>query len=295
VRSKIHFVAVTRLAAKLWAIARSDLAVSGKLRYMIDTLARRLRPHNRLGVRTYPLTAGRSIELRESSTDWRVFEEVFLERIYAPYAAAAGVGSKPPILIDLGANVGLSAIALAGALSPSRIVAVEPEAANFRMLCRNLRLAGLADCSSALRAFAGAEPGFAELHDAGYGAWGMRMGRHSTDGIPIHTIPDIVARARTAGISATAREPVGKVVLKCDIEGSERQLFEQIREWDHLVDFVILELHTEFLSVPEFQANLASSAFHWRTHGNVDSGALLVVIALERLQEKAEALSQAAS
>jgi FkbM family methyltransferase len=241
-------------------------------------------PRLRRGTRRYRLRGDRSIELRENSTDGNVFEEIFIERVYAPHAAAVPPGAGPLVLIDLGANIGLSAIALARQLHPVRVVAVEPDAANFSMLLENLRRAGLSTRSVALQAFAGAEPGFAELQDAGYGAWGMRMGPASGSGIPVLPVAGIVA---CAGAS-------GRVVLKCDIEGSERQLFEHMRAWERLVDFIILELHTEFFPTGALRACLAGSRFEWRIHGEIPPGACLAVFGIERLQEKPVAIGQTA-
>jgi len=281
--------AFSKVIAKLRLIALSDLSVSGKFRYAFDTLVRRLWPHKRNGTRRYRLTCDRSIQLRESSTDWNVFEEIFIERIYDRHAAVVSQGARPVLVIDLGANIGLSAIALAQLLRPERIVAVEPDEGNFAMLVENLRLAGLSCHAVALHAFAGAQSGFAELQDSGYGAWGMRMGPAATSGIPMLTLAHIVARAGPAGYVGQS-----KVILKCDIEGSERQLFEQMHTWERLVDFVILELHTEFLPAAEFRAHLEASRYEWRMHGEIPPGAVLAVFGLERLREKPEALSQGA-
>jgi FkbM family methyltransferase len=273
-----------RAAAKIRLIALSELSASSKLRYLLDISVRRLWPRQRRGTRGYRLQGARSIELRENSTDWNVFEEIFIERVYARHAAAVPPAAGPLVLIDLGANIGLSAIALAHGLHPVRVVAVEPDAANFSMLVENLRRAGLSTRSVALQAFAGAEPGFAELQDAGYGAWGMRMGPASGWGIPIFPVAGIVARA---GVN-------GRVVLKCDIEGSEGQLFEHMRAWEHLVDFIILELHTEFFSAGALHACLEGSRFEWRIHGEIPPGACLAVFGIERLREKPVAIGQAA-
>ena len=292
---------VAGATAKLRLIAGCNFTTASTLRYAFDVLVRRLWPRRRRGTRKYHFRGGRAILLRENSTDWNVFAEIFLERVYDKHAAAIPRGSGPVVLIDLGANIGLSTIALAEILGSGRgvseiaeaagvsIVAVEPDAENFAMLNKNLRLAGLADRAAAVEAFAGAGRGFARLQDSGYGAWGMRMGPAADRGIPVLTVADIIARA-----ALPDQGPAARVILKCDIEGSERQLFEHLRMWDHLVDFVILELHTEFLSAAEFHAHLEGSRYQWRMHGQIPPGAVLAVVGLERLGEKTEALRQTA-
>jgi FkbM family methyltransferase len=174
------------------------------------------------------------------------------------------------------------------------IVAVEPDHGNFAMLRENLRLAGLADQCAAVRAFAGVEEGFAELVDSGNGAWGLRMGAPTLKGIPVLPLEELIATGE--GMAGAADAPVTTTVLKCDIEGAEAQLFQRMRQWEDRVHHVILELHTEFLSVQEFQACLEASRYHWRVNGTIPgtipAHAVLAVIGLERLELKSAAHSR---
>jgi hypothetical protein len=89
---------------------------------------------------------------------------------------------------------------------------------------------------------------------------------------------------RESRTSMTRREAM--VILKCDIEGAEIHLFRHMDEWEDRVDYMILELHTEFLSAEDFRACLARSRYRWRMEGDVPAGAVLAVISLERLEPK---------
>lgn len=62
------------------------------------------------------------------------------------------------VLIDLGANVGLSAIALARELEPLAIVAVQPDRGNFEMLQENLRRAKAVDAVHSIIGLERSEP-----------------------------------------------------------------------------------------------------------------------------------------
>ena len=216
--------------------------------------------------------------LRKGTTDSKVFDEIFIERAYAPCVAGLPANLGPVTLIDLGANIGLSVLFLIRALEVIEIIAVEPDPDNFRLLSENLRRARLTSRSIALRAFAGAEPACAELHDSGNGAWGMRIGAPSDTGIPVLPLTGIAGLVKKS--SAKAGPPI---LLKCDIEGGERQLFLHIRDWDHLIRYIFLELHTEFLSVDELLACLRSSGFRWIVHGSPPAGASIALLLLERL------------
>lgn len=215
--------------------------------------------------------------LRKGTTDSKVFGEIFVERTYASCVAALPDSLSRVVLIDLGANIGLSALFLARALEVVEIIAVEPDPGNFRLLSENLRKTGLEDHATAVRAFAGASRGFAELRDSGNGAWGMRMGALSDTGTPVLPLAEIAGLAKTSSAKTGAL-----VVLKCDIEGGERQLFLHIRDWEHLIRYIVLELHTEFLSVEDMLACLDSSGFRWTVHGPPQPGASIALFLLER-------------
>jgi FkbM family methyltransferase len=260
-----------RIARKLRLIAASDLVSGDKLRYLLNTAS------GEAGVCTFRLRGGvnrlvTSVALRRGTTDPKVFDEIFVERVYEPCVAALPDNLGRVTLIDLGANIGLSVLFLVRALNVVEIIAVEPDPDNFQQLSKNLRRTGLANRSTAIRAFAGAKHGFAELHDSGNGAWGVRMGPFSNMGTPVLTLAEIAGVAKTGA----------RMVLKCDIEGAERQLFLHIREWEHLIPYIFLELHTEFLPVQEMLACLESSGFQWTIHGTPLAGASIALLLLER-------------
>jgi FkbM family methyltransferase len=295
---------------KIRRVAACDLVLASKFRYLLDLEAGFFFPATLKGYREYRMQGDISVALRENSTDGKVFEEIFIEKTYAPHVQAIP-RKAPVILIDLGANIGLSAIALARELQPVSIVAVEPDRGNFALLQENLRRAKLEERYAAVQAFAGVERGFAELVDSGNGAWGMRMGAAAKTGIPVLPIEHIISMAErmagaargpatvetSAGATAsfTPLTPSITTVIKCDIEGAEAQLFRRLHQWEDRADYVILELHTEFLSVVDFHACLAGSRYHWRIDGAIPPGAVLAVVGLERLELKAAAQSRRAA
>ncbi|HEY4365216.1 MAG TPA: FkbM family methyltransferase [Bryobacteraceae bacterium] len=263
-----------RFVRKLRRIAASDLAWRDKFRYALPS-----------GARTYQLPGGASVALRTGTTDAKVFDEIFIEQVYAPCVDALAGDPAPLTLLDLGAYTGLSALFFARQLPQiDRIVAVEPDPGNFRQLAANLETSGLAGRCTAVHAFAGAERAFADVRDSGNGAWGMRMGPLSNTGTPVVPLPELI---HLAGSSAP-------VVVKCDIEGGERALFLHLRDWEHLVRYIFLELHTEFLPLPELLACLGSSGFHWTVHGAPDEHAIITFCLLTRGEPRGELRARAA-
>jgi FkbM family methyltransferase len=266
---------LARIARKLRLIAASELLKRDQLRYALRSTGRRA------DVIRYRLRGGVSVALRRGTTDAKVFDEIFIERVYASGLAALPDNPRHITLIDLGAYTGLSALFFAREFAVlgiivDRIIAVEPDPDNLRLLSENLRTAGLANRSTVLHAFAGAQHAFAEIQDSGNGAWGMRMGLFSDTGTPVLPLAEIIQAAKTDA----------PVILKCDIEGGERQLFLHLRDWEHLVRYILLELHTEFLSVREMLACLESSAYHWAIHGTPAEDAVIAFFLLERGEQK---------
>jgi FkbM family methyltransferase len=266
-----------RAVRKLRWIAASDLAGFDKIRYAARSFA------DAAEIAPYRLRGGGSVILRNGTTDSKVFDEIFVERAYAACVAGLPANLGPVTLIDVGANIGLSVLYLfralgARALEVTEIIAVEPDPHNFRALLKNLEGNNTANRCTAVRAFAGTEHGFAEVVDSGNGAWGMRMGAPCDGGTPVLPLTEIayLSNSRAA------------IVLKCDIEGGERRLFARIRDWEHLVRYIFLELHTEFLPVDELFSCLESSGFHWTVRGTPISTASIALFFLERTSRRNE-------
>jgi len=257
---------VQSVLQKVRRIAASDLEHIDKLRYVLHAGRPSSAPI------AYRLRGGISVELRPGTTDSKVFDEIFIEQAYAPCVALLPADLGPVTLIDLGANIGLSALFLTRVLNVVEFIAVEPDPDNFRLLSENLRRNGWADRCTAIRAFAGGEHAFADLLDSGNGAWGLRMGPWSEFGTPVLPLAHIAGAAKTSA----------PLILKCDIEGGEHQLFLHIRDWEHLVPYILLELHTEFLPGEELLACLESSCFEWIVHGTAPAGAAIAMLLLER-------------
>ena len=254
---------------RLKGLLTSDLAWLSRLRFLVEILLSRFGlTGGSGGPKYYRLKGGGCIGLRPGTTDFKVLEEVLVQQIYGRFTRLLPMGGT---ILDLGANVGLSAAYLGRASLESRVIAVEPDAGNFRMLVENLRNAGIEH--RAIQAFAGGECGFASVQDSGNGAWGIRRGPAADSGVPVIPIPELM-------------DGSGPVSLKCDIEGDERELFAHFAEWEHLVGLIILELHTEFFSRDELFETLQRSEFEWAMHGEIPPDACIALIALERKARK---------
>lgn len=252
-----------------------ELLPASQILYTADKIGERLGLQRR-NPRVYLMKNGSGILLRPWTTDRKVFEEIFGDKVYEEPASLIQRGRRPSVLLDLGANIGLSALYLDRRFHFDRVICVEPDSGNANVLRQNL--AGNLKALTVIEAFVGAAPGFARLHDSGHGEWGFRLGESSSEGIPVIPLRDLLPEE-------------GNVLLKCDIEGAERYFFPQIAEWDSQVSFIILELHTEFFSWNQLLESLHASRYEWRIHGRVEPGAVLAVLALERGARKMETVT----
>ena len=169
------------------------------------------------------------LTLRFPSSDSRVWQQVFVENSYS-----LSLPSEPKLIIDAGANIGLSTVYFATRYPGAQVIAIEPEKSNFELLQHNTRnYANVTPMQAALWGHR------ADLHilDPGKGEWGFRAVPCEDDELPNRvettTIESLLQQFGYEQIS----------ILKMDIEGGEREVFKDTEKWLHCVDTIIVELH----------------------------------------------------
>jgi FkbM family methyltransferase len=170
--------------------------------------------------------------VRPGSTDVPTMRDIFFNREYD-----FQIPGEVKVIIDAGANIGVSSVFFAKTFPDARIIAIEPEAANFMLLQRNVARyphvtpvhAALWNTSGHLRLVdpGRGEHGFTTQEDAGAQAEAM---------VACISIPDL--------LNAYGLDHVD--ILKMDIEGSEKEVFESASPWIDRVSVVIVELHERF-------------------------------------------------
>lgn len=155
-------------------------------------------------------------------------------------AARAGGPDRVRLVLDLGANIGIAARLLRREYPAATIISVEPDQENFRVLDRNVSEAPAAASIRPVRACAVGHSRRVGLDRSG-DAWAFTMTEAAQGGesLPGLTIPELLTEA---GQPATARIDL----LKCDIEGAERELFEHCAPWIGQVGVMVVELHTPY-------------------------------------------------
>jgi FkbM family methyltransferase len=207
----------------------NTLGPAGWLRFQIE---RRLSDGDRYDVR--PRMLPHAVSMRRGTTDRQVFNQIFVKQEHAPLLAVADVD----LVIDCGANVGYSCAWFLQAWPRARVIAVEPDPHNFAELERNL--APWRSRATVLHAAVWPTDARLTVYDGGYrggGAWTRQVrvcqeGPGDVDGITIGALLD------AAGDAA-------RVIVKIDIEGAEKPLFEADTSWLERVEALAIELHDD--------------------------------------------------
>jgi len=185
----------------------------------------RARRQAEVGV-TLKLTNSR-ISLRPRNSDFEVLMHTF---------AADGCDTRQwvqdaKVVVDGGANIGLTSLLFAAHYPHAQIVAIEPDAENYRLLCENT-----ASFPNITPLHAALWPRHAriQVRDPGSRSWAFQTEEATEDSgtsCPAVTLRDMIDQ----------HGPID--LLKLDIEGAEWPLFESDRAWMEDVGIIVVELH----------------------------------------------------
>lgn len=181
--------------------------------------------------------------VRPRGTDLAVVLQTFERRDYAldwcpPYqkrirdlCAQTVAEGRTPLIIDVGANGGYSALLFAQSFPECHVYAVEPERKNFDMLCRN---AAKSERITVFRAALWDQPTQLSQSYEGTG-WGCRIqeGEGGVEATPCVTIPELLDRDHR----------MRPIIVKIDIEGAERFALRSNTSWVDDVPLMIYEQH----------------------------------------------------
>jgi FkbM family methyltransferase len=154
------------------------------------------------------------------------------------YARIVGAG-EAPLIVDAGANIGASVLFFRWRYPAARIIAIEPEPANFDLLRRNT--AGQANISVTRSALASAD-GELRLYDPGRSTDAYRVGAAGAGGLngdDLGSVPAISVPTLLNGVGRGATPLLAKI----DIEGGESDLFSANTDWVDAFPAIAIELH----------------------------------------------------
>lgn len=175
-----------------------------------------------------------SMLLRNNTSDMPTFYDVIFEECYL-----IDFGFIPEVIVDCGANIGLASVFFKNRYPDARIIAIEPDKNNFKVLEENIKPYKNISCLN---------KGIWNRHtnllvkDPGLGNYGFMVEEtyeESDNTIEAISIDKILQDYKLNQID----------ILKIDIEGSEKEMFASNYEhWLPKVKVIIIELHDHMRS-----------------------------------------------
>jgi FkbM family methyltransferase len=173
---------------------------------------------------------GHRLVLRLKSSDLPTYSKIFRSQDYHFYTS-----KEPRFIIDAGANVGYAALYFAKQFPEARILAIEPEEGNFKLLQKNTAtFRNIVPVHGALWN----KNGTINLVDPGIGPWGFQTHENASEHAFVTSVPafTIDRLMKDHGFERVD-------ILKVDIEGGEKEVFENSEEWIDKVGVIMAELH----------------------------------------------------
>jgi FkbM family methyltransferase len=176
--------------------------------------------------------------------DWATIQEVFIREEYGTesfainesirgfYSELLGSAQKP-LILDMGANIGVSSAFFSSTYPEARLVALEPSQSNFSLLCKNTLGLGNVD---PLNVAIGPVSGVQKMFDP-------RLGNNAyrTFGADEH----FVGNVNVVSVDAVLQDYPNYTpfIAKIDIEGFEGELFSKNLEWVGKFKVIAIEIH----------------------------------------------------
>jgi len=203
--------------------------------------------------------ADREFSVRMRKSDIYTVAEILHERQYVLKSPLP----KRPVIIDAGANIGMSALWFLAYHPEARLVCFEPGSANFGLLTHNL---GSYPGVVLEQAAVGVEEGELLLNLSEHGAM------HS-----VKEAEDVVGSEPTRAVRLDrylASSGIERVhLLKLDVEGSELDTLHGLGDRLGTVDVIAGEMHEELVDETEFYEFLAAHGFRVLQKSRFDSSA----------------------
>jgi FkbM family methyltransferase len=193
------------------------------------------------------------VYIRMRTTDVSVYHEVLICGQYA-----IDLPFSPKIIVDAGANIGMASLYFATKYPQARIIAIEPETSNFAMLAQNV----------------GAYPNILPIHAALWSRDGeIGVNTPGSFESPLSKVGFVVREGQGVPVRAiTVRTLMRETgiqcidILKVDIEGAEKEVFETC-DWMDTINCLMIELHDRLRPGSSAAVDAVSEGFLLSKHG----------------------------
>ena len=217
------------------------------------------------------------IRVQRGTSDYPVFRQTLIDQQYLPMIGIASTlypSKEMRYILDAGANIGCVSIQLARAFPGARVIAIEPDPRNFLALKDNVNRNSLTNIITVQAGLWYADEPLSLQRDFRDGDnWSVRVATATQpSGNPIQgiTLQSLMAQQHIPHID----------ILKMDIEGAERYLFQDAHMADIFLSQVTIcaiEIHDEHNIREKINAAFTRNQFAF-----FESGELTVAFRNER-------------
>ncbi|MEN2400339.1 FkbM family methyltransferase [Flavobacterium sp. MC2016-06] len=209
----------------------------------------------------------------ENHSDYSVFNQIFKDEEYKTVSSILKNNEESSIyktvLIDAGANVGYATIYLNHIFNFDKIICIEPSKSNFELLKKNIDLLNSSKTNEIVlleNALAARKDlSFTIANDFRDGKdWSITTLENKVGNIKGITLNEIIEKNNLDEIT----------ILKIDIEGAERFIFEKTTNLSFLnmTKIIVIEIHDEFNIRKEIYQILRDNNFLLIESGEVTIG-----------------------
>ena len=210
---------------------------------------------------TIHLSNNQKIFLRKNTKDYETFDEIFIANIYN-----LPLPIQPKTIIDGGANIGLATRFFKMKYPDANVVTIEIDKENLEMVAKNTT--GLAQVEIIKKGLYN-KKAFFKVEDP-FGATNSFVIKEVSEqddfDIESVTIQEII----------TANNWESVDILKLDIEGAEKQLFESnYQSWLPKVQVILIETHDRMIPQCSITVMKALDEFGFGLYTTTDGGTLV--------------------
>lgn len=169
---------------------------------------------------------GKAFNYHDAQCFYDSYQEILHDEMYR-----FDTNHKNPVIIDCGANMGVSVLFFAKAYPQANIIAFEPEEEIYDILEKNIKTYGLENINLHKKAVWTSETTLEFFTDHGMGG--------SVENVYRKQIPTLVKTVRLADF---LQQPVS--LLKMDIEGAEYDVLKDCEQYFQNIENMFVEYHS---------------------------------------------------
>lgn len=168
-----------------------------------------------------------TINLRKGKCDVGTFNQIFLDKEYD-----INLTFEPRLIVDAGANIGLTTIFFSRKFSAAKIISIEPETENFEYLQKNT--IGFPNVIVLNKAVWINDGRISLIKSNSYDSHSVTESEESSDSVESIMLSTILEEYNIEMVD----------ILKIDIEGAEREIFAgNFQNWLPKIRILVIELH----------------------------------------------------